>query len=459
MMADGKRPAAETCVLVVDDHESVRLAVGKSLEQRGWQAEMAANAREGLERVRRGGIHVVVADLKLPDMDGVELLKSIRAVSPATEVVMITAYGTVERAVEAMKLGATDFVVKPFKRATLMAAVERALDRQCGEAREPGEPGSCPEIMGHSRAIREVVQLVVQIAPSAAMVLIQGESGTGKELVADAIHRLSPGRDGPLVKVSCAALPESLLESELFGHERGAFTGAVEQRRGRFEVADGGTLFLDEIAQLSPAMQSKLLRVLQNGRFERVGSSETREVDVRVIAATNTDLRQATQRGAFREDLYYRLNVLTIHTPPLREHPEDIPLLATHFLRLYCERNGRDMLGIAREALDYLSEFSWPGNVRELENVIERTVILAKGDRIMVEDLPEWIRRRPDTPREIRIPVGTSIHDADRRLIEATLRYTEGDKSAAAALLGITRRTIYRRLDEHRRNDESASDE
>jgi len=447
----------DPCVLVVDDHESVRVAVGKSLERRGWRAELAKDGRQALERVRRGGVNVVVADLKLPGMDGIDLLKAVRAISPRTEVVMITAYGTVERAVEAMKLGAVDFVVKPFKRAVLMEAVERALARQCGTAPAAGRPDPCPEIVGRSRAIREVVHLLTRIAPSAATVLVWGESGTGKELVAEAIHRLSPRRNGPLVKVSCAALPETLLEAELFGHERGAFTGAVDQRRGRFEVAHGGTLFLDEIAQLSPAMQGKLLRVLQDGRFERLGSSETRKADVRIIAATNVDLRRAVERGTFQEALYYRLNVVAIHLPPLRARTEDIPLLAHHFLRLYSERNGRNIAGITREAMSCLVNFSWPGNVRELENVMERAVVLAKGDRITVEELPDWITGRTSTPREVSIPIGTSLKEAERRLIEATLHHTEGDKTAAAGLLGITRRTIYRKLGDTERTQQSDS--
>jgi len=430
----------------VDDHESVRVAVGKAMEQRGWRVELAENGRDALGFVRRGGVNVVIADLKMPGMDGIELLKSVRAISPGTEVVMITAYGSVERAVEAMKLGAIDFVVKPFKRALLMAAVERALSTQCESVADTVSDGPCPEIIGNSRRMREVVHLLTRVAPSEATVLICGESGTGKELVADAIHRLSPRRDNPLVKVSCAALPETLLESELFGHERGAFTGAVEQRKGRFEVADGGTIFLDEIAQLSAAMQAKLLRVLQDGRFERLGSSETRSVDVRVIAATNINLRQAVKRKAFREDLFYRLNVVAVNVPPLRERAGDIPLLADHFVRLYSERNGRGIVGIAREALDCLLNFTWPGNVRELENVIERAVVLAQGDRVTAEDLPAWITGRAAGPRAVNIPMGTSLREAEKRLIEATLRHTQGDKSAAAGLLGITRRTIYRKL-------------
>jgi len=447
-----ERPGSTPCVLVVDDHESVRVALGKSLGQRGWRVRLAASAQEALERVRRERVHVVVADLKLPGMSGLDLLRSLRQLAPETEAIMITAYGTVDSAVEAMKLGAVDFVVKPFKRAVVVEAVERALARQCGQGADPTEDAACPGIVGRSRALQRVVQLVRQVASSAATVLISGESGTGKELVAEAIHRLSPRRDAPLVKVSCPTLPDTLLESELFGHERGAFTGAVERRKGRFEVADGGTVFLDEVALLSPGMQAKLLRVLQDGSFERLGSSETRRVDVRVLAATNTDLDEAVRRGAFREDLYYRLNVVSIPIPPLRERPEDIPLLAEHFLRLYREKNGRKILGITREAMACLVHFSWPGNVRELENVIERAVVLARGDRIGLHDLPEWITGRSGAPQGISIPVGTSIREAERRLIEATLRHSRGDKSTAAGLLGITRRTIYRKLRDPRPN-------
>ena len=448
--------AAEVCVLVVDDHESVRVALEKSLSRRGWHVALAENARDALDRVRKGHVNVVVADLKLPGMNGIDMLKGIRVLSPRTEVIMITAYGSVEKAVEAMKLGALDFVVKPFKRTVLIDAIERALARQCATAADTAADTACPEILGSSPSIRQVVHLITRVAPSSATVLIQGESGTGKELVADAIHRLSPQKNGPLVKVSSAALPEGLLESELFGHERGAFTGAQEQRKGRFELADRGTMFLDEVAQLSPGIQAKLLRVLQFGTFERLGSSETRRVDVRVIAATNIDLAEAVKRGAFREDLYYRLNVLSIRVPPLRDHPEDIPLLVEHFLRLYCERNGREILGVTREALERLSFFGWPGNVRELEHVIERAVVLSNADRINVDELPEWITGRASSPHEVRIPVGMPIREAERLLIEATLRHTKGDKSAAAGLLGITRRTIYRRLHETDGQDSAA---
>ena len=434
------------CVLVVDDHESVRVALGKALENRGWRAVLAAGGRQALDHLRAGGVHVVVADLKMPGMDGIELLKAIKQISPATEVVVITAYGTVERAVEAMKVGAVDFVAKPFRRAVLMEAIERALARQCRKVPLGAQDNPIPEIVGSGGAIREVAELILTIAPSSAAVLVTGESGTGKELVAEAIHRLSARREGPLVRVSCAALSETLLESEFFGHERGAYTGAYSQRKGRFEVADGGTIFLDEVAQLSQAMQAKLLRVLQDGCFERVGSSVTRHTDVRVVAATNVDLHKAVEEGRFRADLFYRLNVVGVQLPPLRQRTEDIPALAHHFLRRYAEREGARIMGIAQEAANCLIHYSWPGNVRELENVVERAVILSRGDRVTVADLPERLRQQGGAPRDLSIPVGTPVREAERRLIQATLVHTGGDKSAAASLLGIDRRTIYRRL-------------
>ena len=445
-MAERDRRDAVPCVLVVDDNESMRVALGKSITRRGWRVALAGNGREAMDRLREGDVNLVVADLKLPGMDGIELLKSIKVAAPRTEVVMITAYGSVERAVESMKLGAVDFVVKPFQRAVLMEALDRAWAKQCGAVAEAGCSRPCPEIVGDSPAIRDVVHLITRIAPSNATVLVYGESGTGKELAADAVHRLSPRADGPLVKVSCAALPETLLESELFGHERGAFTGAMAQRKGRFEVADGGTIFLDEIAQLSDSMQAKLLRVLQDGGFERLGSSDTRRVDVRVIAASNIDLREAVANGRFREDLFYRLNVVAIKLPSLRERPTDTRQLADFFLKRCCERDGKPILGITREALECLTHFQWPGNVRELANVIERAVVLARGDRIGLAELPDWITGTDGRPSQVCIPIGTPLREAERHLIEAVLRHTGGDKSAAAGLLGITRRTIYRKL-------------
>jgi len=458
MKNNNERDAAPH-VLVVDDNESMRTALGKSLTRRGWRVSLAANGRDAMERVREGDVHLAVLDLKLPGMDGIELLKGIKAASPVTEVVMITAYGNVERAVEAMKLGAVDFVVKPFQRAVLMRALDRARARQCGTVTETGASTPCPEIIGDSPVMRDVVRLIMRIAPSNATVLVNGESGTGKELVADAIHRLSSRADGPLVKVSCAALPEALLEAELFGHERGAFTGAFGQRKGRFEVADGGTIFLDEIAQLSDPMQAKLLRVLQDGGFERLGSSETRHVDVRVIAASNVDLREAVDSERFRKDLFYRLNVVSIKLPPLRERSTDIRQLADFFLKRYCERDGKKILGITREALECLTHFEWPGNVRELENVIERAVVLARYDRIGPAELPEWITGTDARPHHVSIPIGTPLREAERHLIEAYLRHTGGDKSAAAGLLGITRRTIYRKLGDAPAPNDPGSDD
>jgi two-component system response regulator HydG len=290
------------------------------------------------------------------------------------------------------------------------------------------------------------LDLVRQVAPSTATVLIQGESGTGKELIADAIHHGSPRRERPFIKVNCAALPENLLESELFGHERGAFTGAVARKEGRFELADGGTLFMDEIGEISPAMQAKLLRVLQSGEFERVGGTRTLKADVRLVAATNTDLAALVREKRFREDLYYRLNVITIQVPPLRERQEDIPLLAHHFLRRYAEKNTKTISAFAEDTLDILQTYPWPGNVRELENVIERAVVLTRSSQISPADLPETVARTDQVARHLVVSIGTPLEEVENRLIEETLRYTKGDKTVAAKLLGIATRTIYRRV-------------
>jgi len=301
-------------------------------------------------------------------------------------------------------------------------------------------------VVGTSPVMLKTLELVRQVAPSTATVLIQGESGTGKELIADAIHHGSPRRDQAFIKVNCAALPEQLLESELFGHERGAFTGALARKEGRFELADGGTLFLDEIGDVSPAMQGKLLRVLQSGEFERVGGTRTLKVDVRIVAATNRDLATLVRERRFREDLYYRLNVITIQLPSLRDRREDIPLLAHHFLRRYSAKNAKSLGGFTEEAMDLLQTYAWPGNVRELENVIERAVVLARSDLITPVDLPETLVRSDQAARHLVISIGTPLDEVENRLIDETLRYTKGDKTVAAKLLGIATRTIYRRM-------------
>ncbi|HEX7551204.1 MAG TPA: sigma-54 dependent transcriptional regulator, partial [Candidatus Methylomirabilis sp.] len=341
---------------------------------------------------------------------------------------------------------------KPFKRVQLEQTIRRAAEKQTLalqnrrlQARLDELQGS-GRIIGTSPAMIRTLELVGQVAPSTATVLIQGESGTGKELIAGAIHHGSPRYDRSLIKLSCAALPETLLESELFGYEKGAFTGAVARKEGRFELADGGTLFLDEIGELTPAMQAKLLRVLQEGEFERLGGTHTIKVDVRLVAATNADLATLVHEKRFREDLFYRLNVITIPLPPLRERQEDIPLLAHHFLRCFAAKNAKVIAGFTEEALDVLQTYAWPGNVRELENVVERAVVLTRSPLITPADLPETLTGSEQAARHLVISIGTPLEEVEDRLIEETLRYTRGDKTLAAKLLGIATRTIYRRV-------------
>jgi two-component system response regulator HydG len=376
-------------------------------------------------------------------------------------VILLTAFGTVEDAVKAMKDGAYDFLTKPFRREQLIKLVDKALERrdlieqnralkkQLEDLRAKGQ------MIGASPTWRRMMTLVEQVADSSATILIQGESGTGKELVARTIHERSARRVGPFVAVNCAALPETLLESELFGYEKGAFTGAAGRKDGRFELANGGTLFLDEVADLSLVTQPKILRVLQEGEFERLGATRTVQVDVRIVAATNQDLADMVKEKRFREDLYYRLNVITIRVPPLRERHEDIRLLAQHYLRVYAAKNGRTLDGFSNEALERLESYRWPGNVRELENLIERMVLLARKDRIDAEDLPEEIAGVKRPPRDAILElVGTPLADVEQRLLDETLRITGGNKTQAAKLLGIDVRTVARKL-ERREDDQT----
>jgi two-component system response regulator HydG len=439
-------------VLVVDDDQAIREALSRTLEKLGFEAILAEDGQAGLDRLRGEEVHILLADLKMPKLSGQELLKAAKALAPDVEVVMITGHGTVEDAVEAMKEGAYDFITKPFKRVQLERVIRRAAEKQALVLQNRRLQAALEQaqgigrIIGTSPVMRRTLELVRQVAPSTASVLIQGESGTGKELIADALHQGSPRHGRACIKVNCAALPESLLESELFGHERGAFTGAVTRREGRFELADGGTLFMDEVGELSGPMQAKLLRVLQSGEFERVGGTKTLKVDVRLVAATNADLAARVKERQFREDLYYRLNVIAIQLPPLRERREDIPLLAQHFLRRYAERNGKRIGGFTDEALDLLQAYAWPGNVRELENVIERAVILCRTDLLSPADLPETLAGTGEVGRHLVVSIGTPLEEVEDRLIGETLRYTKGDKTLAAKLLGIATRTIYRRM-------------
>ena len=439
-------------VLVVDDDAAIREALSRTLEKFGYDVVLAEDGQLGLDRLREGEIHILLADLQMPKLSGHELLKAAKTIAPDVEVIVITGHGTVEDAVEAMKEGAYDFITKPFKRVQLERTIRRAAEKQALALQNRRLQARLDElqggesIVGTSLVMLRTLELVRQVAPSTATVLIQGESGTGKELIADAIHHGSPRREQAFVKVNCAALPENLLESELFGHERGAFTGAVARKEGRFELADGGTLFMDEIGDISVAMQAKLLRVLQSGEFERVGGTRTLKVDVRLLAATNTDLAALVREKRFREDLYYRLNVITIQLPSLRDRREDIPLLAHHFLRRYAMKNAKPLGGFTEEAMDLLQTYAWPGNVRELENAIERAVVLTRSDLITPVDLPETLVRSDQAARHLVISIGTPLEEVEDRLIDETLRYTKGDKTLAAKLLGIATRTIYRRM-------------
>ena len=440
-------------LLVADDDPAVRESLERTLKREGYRVVVASDGQAGLEQLKAGGVDLVLADLKMPGLSGLELLKATKTVAPDVDVIMLTAFGTVEEAVQAMKDGAYDFLTKPFQRAQLIRLIRKALERRALIAENPALQQRLDDLLrqgaviGTSPAFQRMMMLIEQVAPSSATVLIWGESGAGKELAARAIHERSARRGGPFVAVNCAALPETLLESELFGYEKGAFTGAAGRKEGRFELADGGTLFLDEVADLSPVTQPKILRVLQEGEFERVGGTKTLRVDVRIVTATNQDLAQLVREKRFREDLYYRLNVITITVPPLRERREDIPFLAHHFLRVYAAKNNRKLDGFSEEALARLDAYSWPGNVRELENAVERAVVLARGSVIEVSDLPgSVVGTAPRVEGVVTIPMGMPLAEVEQRLLEETLRYTKGNKTLAAKLLGIDPKTVFRKL-------------
>jgi len=456
-------------VLVIDDDESLRVAIAKILRKEGYRVVPAAAGREGLACLAAEPVDVVLTDLKMDGLDGLDVLRAARRAAPFTQVVLITAHGTVADAVAAMKDGAYDFLVKPVERPELLATVQRACERRRLEVENRalrarvGEEEGCPPIIGNSPKMCAIRQTVLRVAASAATVLIEGETGTGKEVIARTLHAHSSCRNGSFVVVNCAALPETLMEAELFGHERGAFTGAEAQRKGRFELANGGSIFLDEVGEMEPSAQAKLLRVLQSGEFERLGGAETLHTNVRTIAASNRDLRTAVEDGSFREDLFYRLSVIRLTVPPLRVRRQDIPLLAHHFLGIYGQKNGKPALRFAPDALEVLRQYSWPGNVRELENAVEAAVVMTQTDTVTQDDLPPNIaavvESVADAGREgVFIPVGTAMAEVERRLLEGTLRHFGGDKEAAARALGISSRTIYRKLAESNRNGEEGQD-
>jgi DNA-binding NtrC family response regulator len=455
--------ATRETILLVDDDERLRIAAGKVLTSEGYRVAMAGSGQEALDRLSEPSLALVIADLRLPDLDGLALLKRAREQRPQVEVLMITGQGTIEKAVEAMKLGAYDFIQKPLDSTALLKTVAKAIEKQRLQAeniqlrRRLQQRRGVEALIGDSPAIQAVKKLIRQIAATNVSVLIQGENGTGKEIVADAIHGLSDRCDKPLLKICCAAIPETLLESELFGHERGAFTGATAAKPGKFELADGGTLLLDEIAEMSPQLQAKLLRVLQDGRFQQLGSSKEFQVDVRLLSATHADIPKAVEEGNFRQDLYYRINAIQIPLPPLRDRREDIPLLAEHFLGKFAAEMGKEVHAIASAAHDQLLAHPWPGNVRELEHVIQRAVALAAGGTITtfsfapaagsVSGMPPAAVSGP----VISIPIGTTVDDATRQLVGATIDYCGGNKLKAAHILGIPPRTMYRHFSDSER--------
>jgi DNA-binding NtrC family response regulator len=441
-------------ILIVDDEANARAALSEILRDEGYATETAADGFKALGKLEEFAPDVILTDLKMPGLDGIAFMEKARAAAPGAVFVVMTAFGTIQGAVLAVKKGAENYLTKPLEFEALSAVVERAMEkaRLFHETRQLRdrlrERNAFGHIVSDDPKMRAVLALVGQVGPSRASVLITGESGTGKELIAEAIHLASPRAKAPFVRLHCAALVESLLESELFGHERGAFTGAVARREGRFKQADSGTLFLDEIGEVPQGTQVKLLRFLQERTFERVGGNETLKVDVRVIAATNRDLQAEIKKGAFREDLFYRLNVVSLELPPLRERRGDIPPLASFFLARYAVENGKQISGFSDEAARAIADHAWPGNVRELENAIERAVVLCGGGQIELRQLPSSVVPREDSGGAPPLP-GTTIADLERYAILKTLEACHGSTSKAAMILGVSTRKIQYKLHEY----------
>ncbi|MGD8370112.1 MAG: sigma-54 dependent transcriptional regulator [Syntrophobacterales bacterium] len=450
------KPKISGSILVVDDDRAHRTMLRTLLGGWGYSVEEADDGARAIERVHEKPYDLVLMDVRMVEMSGLEALPEIKRFNPAIPVIIMTAYSSVETAVEALKKGAYDYLTKPLDFDELRLALERAMDH--GRLKEEnralkeslGKGFNTGEIIGRSRAMVELLETVAMVAPTEATVLITGESGTGKELIAGAIHFNSPRRENHFIKVNCAAITETLLESELFGHEKGAFTGADRRKEGRFKLAHGGSLFLDEISEMSVAMQAKLLRVLQEKEIQRVGGEEVIKVDVRVMAATNKDLREEIEAGRFREDLYYRLNVLTLPVPALRQRAEDIPLLAQHFLETFAEKNRKPIKGFSPQAMDRMVRYNWPGNVRELMNAVERSVILCRSEYISEVDFPLSVLDATAQEQEMvkgeEMPVDLPLEEVEKVTILNTLESAGGNKSETARRLGITRRTLHKKL-------------
>jgi len=454
-------------ILVVDDEPNARHALRTILGEEGFAVAEASDGVEALTILQEQGVDVVLADISMPRMDGVTLVRRAREAGIPASFVMMTAFASIETAVEAMRAGAENFLVKPLEPGTVLVVLEKVLEKlQLSRDSEQLKDRvrrryRFDAIVGESAALQSVFDVVKRAAPTKATVLLLGESGTGKELVAQAIHQESTRHDKPFVNVSCAALSESLLESELFGHERGSFTGAVGRREGRFELADGGTLFLDEIGEIPLSVQVKLLRALQQREFERVGGTQTLKVDVRVIAATNRDLAAEVSAGRFREDLYYRLNVVAVTLPPLRTRKGDIPALVSHFIQKFAKSYDKSVRGLLPGTLNVLLRYDWPGNVRELENVIERAVVLARGPNLTTDELPPVLSGpEPAGPRPGGLIPGATFREIEREAILRTLEVVDGSTTRAAEMLGISTRKIQYRLKAYARQDrEAARDE
>ena len=458
---------ARTQILIVEDDAENRSMLFDALTDEGYKVALASGGRAGIDRVRAGGVDLVVTDVRMPDLDGLDALQEIRTIEPTPHVIVMTAFGSIDTAIKAVKLGAYDYITKPFDVDVLTLTIDKALEERglrkevVRLRKEVTRPYRFDNIIGKSHPMQEVFGLVRRVASSTVNVLITGESGTGKELIARAIHYNSPRAKRPFVAVNCAAIPDTLLESELFGYKRGAFTDARTDRSGMFIEADGGTLFLDEIGDVSPSLQAKLLRVLQEREIRPLGAQRPEKIDVRVLSATNRDLEQRMREGAFREDLYYRLNVIQVSLPSLRERGEDILPLADHFLAEANRRSGKNVSGFRQSALKVLLAYPWPGNVRELENVVERAVALAEGSELTIDDLPPQVRERRqlDVTLTGAVQRNITLAQLEREYIESVLEAENGNKTRAAQRLGLDRKTLYRKLDEYERDGKAAPGE
>ncbi|MGC8870727.1 MAG: sigma-54-dependent transcriptional regulator [Brevinematia bacterium] len=454
-------------ILIVDDEEKIREGLKTIFELEGFNVITSQDGNDAIKKINSEKVDVVILDLKMPNLNGYEFLSIVSKTDPFLPIIILTAHGSLEDAVKLTKQGAFDYFIKPPNIDKLITSINKALDYRKNLLEKAKEKVITPKnaldaIIGESDEIKEIKELIRRVASTDATVLITGESGTGKELIANAIHALSPRRNGPFVKVNCGSIPETLLEAELFGHEKGAFTGAINRRKGRFELADGGTIFLDEIGEISPKLQVALLRVLQEKEFQRVGGEENIKVDVRIITATNKNLEEEVKKGNFREDLYYRINIITIHIPPLRQRVSDIPILCNYFLKRYSEIHNKKINGISDELIKVLIEYRWPGNVRELQNFIESAIIMCNKEILSIECIPPHYKsklfsskieyytlqqnQKEDNIPIIPIKIGQKFEEIEKKVIEETLKFTNYNKSKAARILGVTRKTLLMKL-------------